>query len=92
MSESAAARPAPTRRRAAAETLAGLISAAVIFASLVAMAYHPARIAPAAIVLALLAAAIGGRHRNLAFVALLFGILGWLVGMIVAVLTNNAIV
>jgi len=49
-----------------AETVSGLLAALSLFASLIGVAYHPARLIPAALVLALLATAMGGRDSGLA--------------------------
>jgi hypothetical protein len=60
-----------------------------IFASLVAVAYRPGRIVPFALLLALLATAIGGRHRGLAALAVAVGGVCFVVGMALAVLTDH---
>jgi hypothetical protein len=86
--------PAPyeDERGSAAETAAGLLAAISLTASLIACAYRPLRLAPFAILIALIAAALSkGRHRRLAAVAVAAGGLGWLIGMSVAVLTSNPI-
>lgn len=80
---------APIERARPAETVAGLLASASIFASLTGMAYRPLRLIPLAIVLALIAVGIGGRHERLAAVAVGIGALGFLVGMAVAVVTSN---
>jgi hypothetical protein len=82
---------APTRRDGAAEALAGLLAAAALSVSAIALAYRPLRLAPFGIVLALVAAGIGGRHARLAAVAVGVGGLCFAVGMAVAILTNNPI-
>jgi hypothetical protein len=79
------------RRRSTAETLAGLMASGAIFASLVALAYRPFRIAPFAIAIALIAAAIGGRHQRLIYAAVIIASLCWFFGMIVAIVTNNPV-
>jgi hypothetical protein len=79
------------RRRGATETLAGLIAAASIAVSLVALAYRPFRITPFAIALAIVAAGMGGRHSRLAYAAVIIGALCWFAGMIIAILTNNPV-
>ena len=50
---------------------------------------HPARTAPAAAVLALVASRMTIRYQRLAFAAIVISIVGWLVGMTVAVITEN---
>ena len=71
------------------EAIAGLLAALSIFASLLALAYRPGRLVPVALVLALLAAAIGGRHQRLAGLAIAVGAVCFVVGMALAVLTDH---
>jgi hypothetical protein len=73
------------------EAVAGLISALAIAISLTAMAYRPARLAPAAFLVALIAVGIGGRHQRLAAFAVAAAAIGWLVGMTIAVATERPI-
>jgi hypothetical protein len=81
------AQPHPVSRQG--EAIAGLFAALSIFASLVSLAYRPGRLVPFALLLALLAAAIGGRHQRLAGLAIVIGAVCFVVGMALAVLTNN---
>jgi hypothetical protein len=74
-----------------AETIAGFLAAVSIFASCIAVAYHPGRLIPFALLLALLAAAIGGRATRLAAWAIGVGSICFVVGMAVAVITDNPI-
>jgi hypothetical protein len=83
------------------DTVTGLMSATAIFlAFLGATDLHltvagedvqmrPIRVGLAAVILALIAAGIGGRHRRLAAIACGIAAAGWLVGMVVAVLTER---
>jgi hypothetical protein len=83
------------------DTVSGLMSATAIFlAFLGATDLHltvagedvqmrPIRVGLAAVILALIAAGIGGRHRRLAAIACGIAAAGWLVGMVVAVLTER---
>jgi len=71
------------------EAVAGLLATLSIVASLIAVAYRPGRLIPFAVLLALLAAAIGGRHSRLATYAIGVGAVCFVVGMAVAVITNN---
>ena len=81
---------APAARHGSpAEAVAGFMASAALFASCVAWIYRPARIAPVAIVVALVAVAIGGRHSRLAGWAVVAGAVGWVVGMTVAIATGN---
>ena len=56
---------------------------------MIGLAYRPGRVIPFAILLALLATAIGGRHSRLAACAVGIGAVCFLVGMSVAVITDN---
>jgi len=83
------------------DTLAGLMSAAAIFLALLSatdlhltisgedIQMRPVRVGVAAVVLALIAVGIGGRHRKLAALATAISAAGWLIGMIVAVITER---
>jgi hypothetical protein len=73
------------------EIVAGLMSAAAIFVGAIALVERPARIAPAAIVVALIAAGIGGRYSRLAALAVTLCALYWFFGMTIAIATNNAL-
>ncbi len=81
----------PVSESRPAETVAGLLASLSIFASLVGVAYRPARLIPAALLLALLAVAMGGRHYRLGAIAASVGALCFVVGMAVAVITSNPI-
>jgi hypothetical protein len=56
---------------------------------LIAVAWHPLRLIPVAIILALIAAAIGGRNRKLAFWATMICAVCFFLGMTVAVVTSR---
>ncbi len=66
---SAEAANAEPTRSGAADIVSGYLSALAIFASLIALAWHPLRLVPFAIVLALVASAMGSRNRRLSFAA-----------------------
>lgn len=92
---------ASDRQREWLDTLAGLMSATAIFVGLLGMTnfdlsisgthleMRPIRIGVAAVILALVAAGIGERHRRLAAIAV--GVAGacWFAGMIIAVVTQR---
>jgi hypothetical protein len=80
---------APYERARPAETVAGFLAAASIFVSLTGIAYRPLRLIPLAILLALVAVAIGGRHERLATFAVYVGAASFAVGMAAAVITSN---
>lgn len=71
------------------EVVAGFLASAALFAGLIAIVYKPVRIAPAALVVALIAAGIGGRHQRLAALATGVVTVGWIAGMIVCVITER---
>jgi hypothetical protein len=85
------AQPRPHESSGTAETIASFLAALSIFASCIAVAYRPGRVIPFAVLLALLAAAIGGRASRLAAWAIAIGGVCFVVGMGVAVLTDNPI-
>ena len=84
-------------RTTAADTIAGLLAVGSIVLSAIAMGFglllqldaHPARIAPVAIIVALVAARMSARHQSLALKAALFGALAWVVGMVVVIVTDG---
>jgi hypothetical protein len=88
-------------RRESLDTVTGLMSAAAIFLGVLCatdlhleisgqdIQMEPVRIGVAAVVLALIAAGIGGRHRKLAAIACAIAGAGWLLGMVVAVITQR---
>lgn len=82
---------APPQERPAVDAVAGLLAAMAIFAGLVAIVYHPARVAPAAIFLSLVAVGMSRRWTRLAAFGLASGAVGWLAGMTFAVVTNHPI-
>ena len=73
----------------ARETVAGFLAAAALFASVVGVAYRPARLIPVAILLALVSARMTERHSQLAAWAIGVAIVCWMLGMTVAVVTEN---
>lgn len=87
----------PEARSSAADTIAGLLAVASIALSGIAMGFglllqldaRPARLAPVAIVVALVAARMSERFQSLALKAALFGAFAWVVGMTVAVITEG---
>jgi hypothetical protein len=80
---------AGTARDRPGEVVAGFLSALAIFAGSLAVVYKPVRIAPVALVIALIAAGIGGRHQRLAALATAVVTVGWIAGMIVCVITER---
>ena len=78
----------PTRSRPS-EWVAGYLASIAIFISLIGIAWHPLRLILPAILLALLASAMGGRHRRLAFAAVLVTAASFFFGLMFAVLTEH---
>jgi hypothetical protein len=74
-----------------ADAIAGFLAAAALAAGLVSIVYKPARIGPVALVVALIAVGIGGRNERLATWAVATVSVGWVLGMIVAVITENPV-
>ena len=79
------------REEGAAATVAGLLATASIFVSSMGLVYKPVRLLPAAMILALLATALGGRHRRLASIAVAVAFVCWVVGMTIAIATESDI-
>lgn len=84
-------------RGSATDTIGGLLAVASIVLSGVAMGLglllqldaRPARVAPVAILTALVSARMSSRFQPLALKAALFGALAWVIGMTVAVITEG---
>ena len=68
-----------------AEYIAGFLAAAAIFAGVVGIVYYPGRVASGAILVSLVAAAMGGFQSRLAAFAVGFCSLCWIAGMIISV-------
>jgi hypothetical protein len=83
--------PQPVSEDRPSDAVAGLLASVALFASLIGLAYRPARLIPFALVLALVASAMGGRHARLSAFALVVGGVCFVVGMALAVITNNPI-
>ena len=77
--------------RRPSETVAGFLAAASIVVSLMALAWHPLRLLGPAILMALVAAAMGGRHQRLAFAAVMIAAACFFFGMTIAVVTSRAL-
>jgi hypothetical protein len=88
------------RRNSPADVVAGFMAVASIVLSLFAMGLglilevdsRPARTAFVAIILALVSARLSARWQSLALKAVLFAMVAWVVGMTIAVLTENPLI
>jgi hypothetical protein len=78
-------------RQRASHVVAGYLAAAAVFAGLIAIVYKPAQLGVGAILVAVLAAAMGGPQRRLAAAALVIATASWVVGMTIAVLLDRPI-
>jgi len=83
--------PEPVTRDRPSDGIAGFLASVALFASLIGLAYRPVRIIPFALLLALIATGMGGRHQRLATAALGVGAVCFVVGMALAVITNNPV-
>lgn len=68
-----------------ASTVAGFLAAFAIFAAAAGLVYYPGRVGAGAVVVALVAAGIGGLQRGLAAFAVAFAGVCWFAGMIIAI-------
>jgi hypothetical protein len=74
-----------------ADAIAGFLAALSVLGSAIGLAYRPARLIPFALLLAVIAAGMGGRHARLVTAAVVIGAVCFVVGMGVAVITNNPV-
>ena len=71
--------------------MAGLLATFAIFGSAIALVYRPVRVTVFTILIALIAAAMGGRHQRLAAFAVGFSGACFIVGTFFAIVTNKPI-
>jgi hypothetical protein len=84
----------------AVDGIAGLLAVASIVLSalgagagiLLELEAHPARVIPVAVILAIVSARMSARHERLAKSALYIAMVAWVVGMTLAVTTENPLV
>ncbi|MBD0317415.1 MAG: hypothetical protein ICV71_02745 [Thermoleophilia bacterium] len=81
----------PATRESAADTVAGFLAAFAIAAGLLSLVWYPGRVGPAAMLVALVAAAMGTVQRRFVGAAVALVTAAWLVGMVIAVLTDRPI-
>ena len=82
------------------DVVAGLLAVGSIVLSAIAMGLgfileldaRPARTAFVAIILALVSARLSARYQSLALKAVLFAMVAWVIGMTLAVLTENPLI
>jgi hypothetical protein len=76
-------------RWSTADTIAGFLATLSMFASGLGLIWRPVRILPFALLIALVAARMSARNERIAFYALLVGVVCWVAGMTIAVVTEN---
>lgn len=77
--------------RRSAYTVAGFLSSMAIFAALIGLAWHPLRMIPVAILLALIASAMAPRGNRLAMTALFVCAACFFFGLLIAVVTSRSL-
>ena len=73
------------------ELVAGYLAAFSIFASVIALAWHPLRLLGPSMLIALIAAGMVGRGRRLQFVAVLISAVCFFLAMTISVVTGRAL-
>ncbi len=73
------------------EVVAGFLAALAIFIALIGLAWHPLRLIGPAIIVSLVAAAMGGRHQRLTFAAVMVVAACFFFGLMIAVITSRAL-
>lgn len=81
--------PVAEAKRNSVEGVAGFLAAASLFASLIALAYHPVPLAIASCLMALTASGMSVRHRTLCFAAVLVSAICFVGGMVIAIATGH---
>ena len=84
---SAADRAAPRP----SETVAGYLAALAIFIALIGVAWHPLRLILPAVVVSMIASAMGGRHQRLAFASVIVVAVCFFLGMMISVVAQRPI-
>jgi hypothetical protein len=75
--------------RRSSETVAGFLASVSIFISVIGVAWHPLRLILPSVLVALIAAAMGGRQNRLAFAAVMIAAACFFFGMAIAVVTSR---
>jgi hypothetical protein len=71
------------------DTVAGFLAAMSMAICLIGIAWHPLRLILPGIVIAMIAAGMGGRFQRLAFAAVVVAAGSFFLGMLIAVVTQN---
>ena len=80
-----------TSSAGAAELVAGFLAVISMVASALAIVWEPLKVSPFAVLIALVAVGMSPRGARLPFLAVAVGTLCFIIGMTVAVTTNNPI-
>lgn len=88
------------QRFSSVDAVAGVLAVGSIVLSAIAMGFgllleldaRPARLAPVAIIAALIAARMSTRFQSLALKAAVFAMVAWVVGMTLVVITENPLI
>jgi hypothetical protein len=91
MTEPFSSLQAEPERSRTAELVAGYLASLSIFASLIALAWHPIRLLGPSILLALVSAGMTGRGKRLPFAAVLVAAACFFLALVITVLTNRAL-
>ena len=76
-------------RHSSSEVVAGYLAALAIFTSLIALAWHPLRLTPLAMLLALIGVGMGGKDRRLTLAAVLISAACFFLGLAISVVTER---
>jgi hypothetical protein len=82
---------ASSARQRPSEMVAGFLSVISIVASIGALFWHPLRLSPLAVILALIATAMASKNSRLPLAAVAIGAVCFVGGMTIAVTTSNPI-
>jgi hypothetical protein len=90
----------PTSRHSAADTVAGFLAVGSIVLSAIALGgglileieARPARTSIVAAILALVSARLSAKYQKLALIALFVAMIAWVVGLTLAVITDNQLI
>ena len=88
------------QRHTITDVVAGLLAAGSLLLSFIAVGFglilqvepRPARLVPVALVLALVAGRMSVRHEKLAFAAVITGMISWVVGLTLAIITHHPLI
>jgi hypothetical protein len=78
-------------RESAADTVAGFLAAFAILGGILSLVWYPGRVGTAALFVGLLGTALATRQRMFAGAALAFATICWVVGMVIAVVTERPV-